>query len=128
MFSFIIIYLFVFASFSNTPHGFFQVASFYQIWQASVFHETLSQLPDLWYPNDIFPLCSPTFLSQKESIHPYNIPYFTEINLNTFLVHCSLCIYQKNINSLSPVSMGSMTIADKYKSFIPAYLKRRKVE
>lgn len=67
MFSIQIIYLFVFASFSNTPHVFFQVAAFYQIWQASVFHETLSQLPDLWHPIDIFPLCSPTFLVFKEN-------------------------------------------------------------
>lgn len=59
---FLIIYLFVLASFSNTPHVFFQVAAFYQIWQACVFHDTLSQLPYLWYPIDISPLRSPTSL------------------------------------------------------------------
>jgi len=58
----VFIYLFVFASFSNTLSVFFQDAAYYQIWQASVFHETLSQLPGLWYPIDISPPCSPTFL------------------------------------------------------------------
>lgn len=73
-----IIYLFVFASFSNTPHANFQFAAFYQIWQASVFHETLPQLPDSCNPIDIFPLCSPTFLILKENVfNQYNIPYFT---------------------------------------------------
>lgn len=69
-----IIYLLVFAYFSNTPHAFFQVASFYRIWQVSVFHETLLQLTDLLYPIDIFPLCSPTFLSLKR-IYSTNIIY-----------------------------------------------------
>jgi hypothetical protein len=76
--------LFVFVSFSNTLHVFFQDASFYQIWQAYVFHETLSQLPDLCNPIDISPLCSPTFLIFKENLfNKYNIPYFTEVNLIT---------------------------------------------
>ncbi len=84
-----IIYLFVFAFFSNTPHVFFQVAAFYQIWQACVFHDTLPQPPDLWYPIDISPLCSPTFLVFKENLfNKYNIPYFTEVNLFTLLVYC----------------------------------------
>ncbi len=79
-----IIYLFVFAFFSNTPHVIVQVSAFYQIWQASVFHETLPQLPDFWNPIDIFPLCSPTFLFLKENLfNKYNIPYFTEVNLIT---------------------------------------------
>lgn len=77
-----IIYLFVFAFFSNTPHVFFQVAAFYQIWQACVFHDTSPQPSDLWNPIDISPLCSPTFLVFKENLfNKYNIPYFTEINL-----------------------------------------------
>jgi hypothetical protein len=81
------IYLFVFASFSNTPHVFFQFAAFYQIWQAYVFHDTLSQLSDLWYPIDISPLCSPTFLVFKENLfNKYNIPYFTEVNLISVLL------------------------------------------
>lgn len=89
MFFIHIIYLFVFAFFSNTPHEFFQVAAFYQIWQASVFHETLSQLPDLWHPIDIFPICSPTFLVFKENLfNNYNIPYITEVNPITLLVYC----------------------------------------
>ncbi len=69
-----IIDLFVFASFSNTPHAIFQVAAFYQIWQASVFHETLPQLPDLCNPIDISPLCSPTFLVFQK-IYSTNIIY-----------------------------------------------------
>ena len=79
------LYLFVFASFfSNTPHVFFQVAAFYQIWQASVFHDTSSQLPDLCNPIDISPLCSPTFLVLKENpFNKYSIPYFNEVNLIT---------------------------------------------
>ena len=81
------IYLFVFASFSNTPHVFFQVAAFYQIWQACFFHDSLSQLPDLYYPIDISPLCSPTFLVFKENLfNKYNIPYFTEVNLISVLL------------------------------------------
>ncbi|MCD8502974.1 MAG: hypothetical protein LRY71_16605, partial [Bacillaceae bacterium] len=52
----------VFASFSNTPRVFFQGAAFYQIWKATVFHDTLSQLPSLWHPIDISPFYSPTFL------------------------------------------------------------------
>ena len=78
--------LFIFASFSNTPHVFFQVAAFYQIWQASVFHDTSLQLPDLCNPIDISPLCSPTFLVLKENLfNKYIIPYFTEVNLITLL-------------------------------------------
>ncbi|PTQ86363.1 hypothetical protein C8U37_101204 [Trichococcus patagoniensis] len=81
-----VVHLFVFVSFSNTPHVFFQVAAFYQIWQASVFHETSSQLPDLCNPIDIFPLCSPTFLVLKKNLfNKYIIPYFTEVNLITLL-------------------------------------------
>lgn len=87
------IYPFVFASFSNTPHAIFQVAAFYQIWQASVFHETLSQLPDFCNPIDIFPLCSPTFLVFKENLfYKYNIPYFTEVKLITLLVFLLISI------------------------------------
>ena len=75
------------ASFSNTPHAIFQVAAFYQIWQASVFHETLPQLPDFCNPIDICPLCSPTFLVFTENLfNKYNIPYFTEANLITLVV------------------------------------------
>ena len=92
-----IIYLFVFASFSNTPHAIVQVAAFYQIWQASVFHETLSQLPYLWYPIDIFPLCSPTFLVFKENLfNKYNIPYFTEVNLIT-LFHLFFLVCRRKL-------------------------------
>ncbi len=86
-----IIYLLV--SFLDTPHVFFLVAAFYQIWQASVFHDTLSQLPYLWYPNDIFPLCSPTFLVLKENLfNKYNIPYFTEVNLINVLLTLHISI------------------------------------
>ena len=82
-----IIYLFGFASFSNTLPVFFQVAAFYQIWQACVFHDTLPQPSDLWYQIDIFPLCSPTFLVFKENLfNKYNIPYFTELNLNSLIL------------------------------------------
>ena len=56
-----VIYLLVLASFSNTLHVIFQFAAFYQIGQACFFHETLSQLPYLYNPVDIFPRCSPTF-------------------------------------------------------------------
>ena len=66
--------LFIFASFSNTPHVFFQVAAFYQIWQASVFHDTSLQLPDLCNPIDIYPLCSPTFLVFNDS--PKEVSHF----------------------------------------------------
>ncbi len=74
-----IIYLSVFASFLNTPHVFFQDDSFYQIWQSSVSHETLSQLPYLCDPIDIFPLCSPLFFSYKRI---YSTIYYT-------LLYCS---------------------------------------
>ena len=83
------LYLFVFASFLNTPHVFFQVAAFYQLWQASVFHDTSSQLLELCYPIDIFPLCSPTFLVLKENpFNKYSIPYFNESNLSTLFYVC----------------------------------------
>lgn len=92
-----IIYLFVFASFSNTPHAIVQVAAFYQIWQASVFHETLPQLPDFWNLIDIFPLCSPTFLVLKENLfNKYNIPYFTEVNLIT-LFHLLFLVCRRKL-------------------------------
>ena len=52
-----IVHLFIFASFSSTPHVIFQVAAFCQIWQASVFHDTSSQLPDLCNLIDISPFC-----------------------------------------------------------------------
>lgn len=78
-----IIYLFVLLLFKYSVRN-FQVAAFYQIWQASVFHGTLPQLPDFWNPIDIFPLCSPTFLVSKENLlNKYNIPYFPEVNLIT---------------------------------------------
>jgi hypothetical protein len=39
------------------------------------FHDTLSQLPYLCYPIDIYPLCSPTFLVLKENLfNSYNTP------------------------------------------------------
>ena len=63
-----IVHLFIFASFSSTPHVIFQVAAFCQIWQASVFHDTSSQLPDLCNPIGIFPFCSPTFLVLEDNL------------------------------------------------------------
>ena len=66
--------LFIFASFSNTPHVFFQVAAFYQIWQAYFFRDTSSQMPDLCNPIDIYPLCSPTFLVFNDS--PKEVSHF----------------------------------------------------
>lgn len=42
-----IIDLFVLASFLNTQHVFSQVAAFYPIWLACVFHDTLPQPPYL---------------------------------------------------------------------------------
>ena len=63
-----IVHLFIFASFSSTPHVIFQVAAFCQIWQASVFHETSAQLPDLCNLIDISPFCSPTFLDLKDNL------------------------------------------------------------
>ena len=81
------IYLFVLASFSNTQHVFFQFAAFYQIWQACFFHDILTQLSCLWYPIDISPRYSPTFLVFKENLFDqYNIPYFTEVNLISVLL------------------------------------------
>lgn len=81
-----IIFQFVVASFSNTPHVFFQVAVFYQIWRAYFFRDTLSQLPDLWYPIDISPLYSPTFHVLIDNLfNKYNMPYFAEVNLDTLL-------------------------------------------
>ena len=56
-------YSVVLASFSNTLYVIFQVAAFYQIWQACFFHDTLPQLLYLSYPVDIYPRCSPTFSS-----------------------------------------------------------------
>ena len=56
-----VIYLLVLASFLNTLHVTFRFVAFYQIGQACFFHETLSQLPYLYNPVDIFPRCSPTF-------------------------------------------------------------------
>ena len=70
---------------------------FYQIWQASVFHETLPQLPDFWNLIDIFPLCSPTFLVLKENLfNKYNIPYFTEVNLIT-LFHLLFLVCRRKL-------------------------------
>lgn len=86
-----------FCFFSNTPHVIVQVFAFYQIWQASVFHETLPQLPDFWNPIDIFPLCSPTFLVLKENLfNKYNIPYFTEVNLIT-LFHLLFLVCRRKL-------------------------------
>ena len=83
--SILIIYLL--ASFSNILHAIFQDVAFYQIWPASVFHETLSQLPGFCNPIDTSPLCSPTFLVFKENpFITYTIPYFTDINRITLLV------------------------------------------
>ncbi len=89
IYSFIdIIYLFGLASFSNTPHEFFLAVAFYQIGQACFFHDTSPLLPDLCYPIDISPLCSPTFLVFKENLfNKYNLAYFTEVNLFTLLVY-----------------------------------------
>ena len=84
-----VVHLFIFSSFSNTPHVFFQVAAFYQIWQASVFHDTSSQMPDLCNPIDISPLCSPTFLVLKENLSSKCIiHYFTKANRITLFSDC----------------------------------------
>lgn len=89
------IYLLVFASFSNTPHVIFQDAAFYQIGQACFFHDTLSQPPYLYYPIDISPLFSPTFLVFNENLFDkYIMPNFTEVNLISVLLtlRISKCI------------------------------------
>lgn len=69
-----VIYLFVLASFLNTLHVTFRFVAFYQIGQACFFHETLSQLPYLYNPVDIFPRCSPTF-------HVFQENWFIELYL-----------------------------------------------
>lgn len=99
-----IISLFVFASFSNTQHVFFQVAASYQIWQASVFLETLSLLPYFWNPIDISPLCSPTFLFFKDNLfNKYNIPYFTKVNLITLLEAKYKALKRKKPRKFTPL-------------------------
>ena len=84
-----VVNLFIFSSFSNTPHVFFQVAAFYQIWQAYFFRDTSSQMPDLCNPIDISPLCSPTFIVLKEKLFSICIiHYFTEANRITLFADC----------------------------------------